>query len=108
MLVFHTANARIETSIDIAKNGLPQGTSWIDALNPDEKEIAFLERVLAINVPTYDRLVEIESSSRLATENDHIFLSLPLVLRSDDGMRAPRRSVSSCRGRFCSLCISRT
>ncbi len=86
MLVFHTANARIETSLDIAKDALPQGTSWIDALNPDEKEIAFLERVLAIRVPTYDRLVEIESSSRLSAENDHIFLSLPLVLRSDDGM----------------------
>ncbi len=86
MLAFHTANARIETPVDITKDDLPQGTSWIDALNPDDKEIAFLERALAIRVPTYDRLVEIESSSRLATENDHIFLSLPLVVRSDEGM----------------------
>jgi magnesium transporter len=86
MLVFHTSNARVETPVDLAKGALPEGTSWIDALNPTEKEIAFLERVLAIRVPTYDRLVEIESSSRLATENDHIFLSLPLVVRTADGM----------------------
>jgi magnesium transporter len=86
MLAFHTSTARIEILIDVTKDGLPQGTAWIDALNPDEKEIAYLERVLAIRVPTYDRLVEIESSSRLSTENDHIFLSLPLVMRTAEGM----------------------
>lgn len=86
MLVFHTCNARIETPVDIDRSVAPEGTEWIDALNPDEKETAFLERLLAIRVPTYDRLVEIESTSRLSTENEHIFLSLPLVLRAEDGM----------------------
>jgi len=86
MLAFHNSTARIETPVDLSKDFLPQGTSWIDALNPDEKEIAFLERTLAIRIPTYDRLVEIESSSRLATEADHIFLSLSLVVRTEDGM----------------------
>ncbi len=42
--------------------------------------------MLAIRVPTYDRLIEIESSSRLYTENNHVFLSIPLVVRSPEGM----------------------
>ncbi len=86
MLVFHNSKAQIETPANLAVSALPQGTSWIDALNPDEAEIAFLERTLAIRVPTYERLVEIESSSRLSVEGNHIVASLPLVLREDDGM----------------------
>jgi magnesium transporter len=86
MLVFHGANALIDSPVDLAKDLLPHGTSWIDALNPTEFDIAFLERTLTISVPTYDRLVEIESSSRLSVEDDRIIVSLPLVVRGADGM----------------------
>jgi magnesium transporter len=86
MLAFRSCTAPIETPGDLSKDALPPDTSWIDAHNPDEKEIAFLERTLAIHVPTYERLVEIESSSRLSVEDDHIIASLPLVLREADGM----------------------
>jgi magnesium transporter len=86
MLAFHSSTAPLDISLSAATDSLPEGTTWIDAFNPDETEVAFLKRALKINVPTYDRLIEIESSSRLSTENDHIIISLPLVVRASDGM----------------------
>jgi len=86
MLVFHGANALIDIPVDLAKDSLPDGTSWIDALNPSDSDIAFLERTLKLKVPNYDRLIEIESSSRLSVEDDRIIVSLPLVMRAGGGM----------------------
>jgi len=86
MLAFHSSTAPLDISLDPSKDALPEGTAWIDAFNPDETEIAFLERTLKIDVPAYDRLIEIESSSRLSCVNNHIIISLPLVVRAADGM----------------------
>jgi magnesium transporter len=86
MLAFHSATAPLDISVDPTQDALPEGTTWIDAFEPDEAEIAFLQRTLKIDVPTYDRLIEIESSSRLSNEDDHITISLPLVVRAADGM----------------------
>jgi magnesium transporter len=80
MLTFHTPRkARIEAAAD-AKT-IPAGVTWIDALRPDEQEIAFLERILGIEVPTLETLSEIETSSRLRSEKDWLHLSIPMVYR---------------------------
>jgi len=54
---------------------LPPATIWIDLDNPTPAERAFVERATGIDLPTHDDLVEIEASSRLAIENDVLFLS---------------------------------
>ena len=65
MLLFHSAgNAGIEAGTD-AKT-IPSGVSWIDAVRPDAREIAFLERTLKIDVSTLETLSEIATSSRCA------------------------------------------
>lgn len=85
MLNFHTPNkAGIPVVMD-AKT-LPPGINWIDALRPDAQEIALLERVLGIEVPTYAKLSEIESSSRLRTEKDWIYISIPMIYRAEGFM----------------------
>src|SRR5947209_7770993 len=87
MLSFHTpTNARIEASAD-AKT-IPSAVTWIDALRPDEHEIAFLERSLGIEVPTLESLSEIETSSRLRREKDWLYLSIPMVYRKEGFMPA--------------------
>lgn len=47
---------------------LPGHVIWMDLLNPDEKEIEFIQRRAKVRVPTRDALSEIEASSRLSRE----------------------------------------
>jgi magnesium transporter len=87
MLSFHAAGKDgIEVAAD-AKS-IPTGISWIDALRPDPQEIAFLERTLGIEIPTLESLSEIETSSRLRSENDWLYLSIPMIHRADGFMPA--------------------
>jgi Mg2+ and Co2+ transporter CorA len=67
MLGFHAAGKDgIEVAMD-AKT-IPSVVSWIDAVQPDPREIAFLERTLGTEVPTLETLSEIETSSSLRSE----------------------------------------
>ena len=85
MLSFHApGNAEIKVAMD-AKT-IPSGVSWIDVLRPDPQEIAFLERALGTEIPTLELLSEIETSSRLRSENDWLYLSIPMIHRADGFM----------------------
>ncbi|MDQ6702659.1 MAG: magnesium transporter CorA, partial [Pseudomonadota bacterium] len=87
MLSFHAAGkAGIEVAAD-AKT-IPSGVNWIDAVQPDPQEIAFLEHTLGIEVPTLETLSEIETSSRLRSEKDWLYLSIPMIHRADGFMPA--------------------
>ncbi|MGB6175536.1 MAG: hypothetical protein WBF43_04175 [Methylocella sp.] len=87
MLSFRAAGKdRIEAGMD-AKT-IPSGVNWIDALRPDASEIAFLERALKIEVPTLEALSEIATSSRLRSEKDWLYLSIPMIHRADGFMPA--------------------
>ena len=87
MLSFHAAGKDgIEVAMD-AKT-IPSEVNWIDAVRPDAQEIAFLERTLGIEVPTLETLSEIETSSRLRSEKDWLYLSIPMIHRADGFMPA--------------------
>jgi magnesium transporter len=58
---------------------LPPEVIWIDLLNPSDEEKAFVESRARVRIPSLEALSEIESSSRLAVEQDMIYLSLPAV-----------------------------
>ncbi|MDR7145429.1 magnesium transporter CorA family protein [Rhizobium sp. BE258] len=62
-----------------ADDSLPGHVIWMDLLDPDEEEIAFVERRARVRVPTRDALSEIEVSSRLSKEGDRLYLSAPVV-----------------------------
>jgi magnesium transporter len=92
MLTLHTCMAdRAEAVADVSSATLPPDVVWIDLLNADAAEIAFVERATGLHVPSFDQLKEIETSSRLYTENGALHLSTPLVYRaqSDDPMSSP-------------------
>src|ERR1700736_4986339 len=85
MLSFH-APGKAGNEVAADAKTIPSGVNWIDALRPDAQEIAFLERTLGIEVPTLETLSEIETSSRLRSEKDWLYLSIPMIHRADGFM----------------------
>jgi magnesium transporter len=62
---------------------LLEGIVWIDMVNPDRAEDAFIEKALGIEVPTREDLKDIEPSSRLYIENDAVYMTASLVWKAD-------------------------
>ena len=60
---------------------------WIDLLNATQDEVANVQTATGLSIPTQEAVSEIEASSRLATRNDALYLSLPLIAFGDDGPR---------------------
>jgi magnesium transporter len=85
MLSFHNSltGGEIEVAPDAAS--LPPEVNWIDAFHPDPNETALLQRLLGIEVPSYQRMSEIETSSRLYTLGDHLYLSTPMIYHDAGG-----------------------
>lgn len=66
------------TELD-TQGGLPAGAVWIDMINPTRDEEGFIEAATGIGVPTQDEMAEIETSSRLYTENGAVYLTVTLA-----------------------------
>lgn len=58
---------------------LPADAVWIDMIEPTLEEEAFVEKATGIGVPTKDEMAEIETSSRLYTENGAIYMTATLA-----------------------------
>lgn len=86
MLSFHSTAAKGDIKVALDAERLPAEVNWIDAFKPDAREIAFLERVLGVVAPSLEKLSEIETSSRLYRDKDHLFMNIPMVFRPSAGM----------------------
>jgi magnesium transporter len=73
-----------EIAVDLSADKLPANIGWIDLFNPTKEEITFIERAAGLKVPGRDKLVEIESSSRLHIEDGALYLSMPTIFRQGD------------------------
>jgi magnesium transporter len=60
------------------------GAVWLDLVDPTEAERAAAERLTGLRVPSHEEIAEIESSSRIFTENGAAYLSMPYSLLSVD------------------------
>jgi magnesium transporter len=69
--------------------GARTGTFWIDLVQPTTEEIARVETEFGVKVPSRGQLEEIESSSRLRTEGQRLYLSMPLSAQHDVVEAAP-------------------
>jgi magnesium transporter len=86
MLTVHTCAASSGAPItDLSASTLPANVVWIDLFNGDAAEVDFVERATGLHVPTLTELSEIESSSRLRVEKDALYLSTPIVFRTESG-----------------------
>lgn len=77
--VFTPTDEMALAEIDNASATLPEGAVWIDMISPTRAEELFVERVTGIEVPTPEEMLEIETSSRLYTENDALYMTATLV-----------------------------
>jgi len=73
-----------EIAVDLSADKLPANIGWIDLFNPTKEEIAYIERAAGLKVPGRDKLVEIESSSRLHIEDGALYLNMPTIFRQGD------------------------
>lgn len=58
---------------------IPEGTHWIDLLNPTREEEKLVERALGQNVPTREEMAEIEPSSRLYERQGAVFMTASVL-----------------------------
>ena len=84
MLVLQTRDLALhETVDDLAAATLSPEVIWIDMCAPTPDEVAFVERVSKLHVPSRAEISEIEVSSRLNIEDGVLFLSTPISFRAD-------------------------
>lgn len=57
------------------------GIFWIDLLTPDAEELAFAEKICALEMPTKDEMREIEATSRLYCEDGARFMTTTVLSR---------------------------
>ena len=58
--------------------------TWVDLLDATEAERAAFEQAFGLRVPTKEQLVEIETTSRLRTEGDALYMTAPLLYAADN------------------------
>jgi magnesium transporter len=63
--------------------------SWFDLFDPTQDERASVERATGLKLPTREQLSEVESSSRVSTDNGVLYLSVPGVIHIDDAEEMP-------------------
>ncbi len=68
------------------KNSPDPEPFWIDLLNPTADEMARMTREYSIQVPTRDALQEIETSSRLRSAGQVLYVSMPLIVQDSVGL----------------------
>jgi magnesium transporter len=72
MLIYHPV------SHGAAAAGKSEGAVWADLCQPTDEEIRRVEAEFNIKVPSREQLDEIESSSRLRSQDDRLYLSTPV------------------------------
>ncbi len=77
--ILSPGQAKPATSPDVLHAGLPAGAVWIDMVSPTREEEVFVETATGISVPTLDEMDEIETSSRLYTENSAIYMTATIA-----------------------------
>ena len=86
MLYAHTGvstRGRVEPSPQALEAA--NGAVWLDLVNPTDDERAEVERATKMRVPAQADIAEIESSSRLLSTGDTLYLSTPMTYRNRDG-----------------------
>jgi magnesium transporter len=87
MLVLHSCSAEPgKPATDLTAGSLPPETVWVDLMKAEAEEIRYVERATGLQLPTYESLSEIESSSRLRSEGGTLYLSTPVVFRAQSGL----------------------
>src|SRR5262249_56775615 len=58
---------------------------WIDLFDPTEEERSRVEEALGLRVPTKAEISEIETTSRLRSDGEALYMSAPLISVAENG-----------------------
>jgi magnesium transporter len=83
LALYNNRGIRSRAAAGADASALPPDVVWIDLINPEASETAFVERTTGLAVPSLDELSEIESSSRLRARDGSLYLSAPLIFRPE-------------------------
>jgi magnesium transporter len=74
-----------EDPLDCLANSdvLPLEAAWIDLLRPTDEEVALIERTFKVEIPSRQKLFEIEPSSRLYADDGSLYMTANAVCRAD-------------------------
>ncbi len=79
--LYSPQGVRTASLADLTAGTLP-GVLWIDLLDPTPEEIAAVERLEELSLPTRNEAQEIEISSRLYIENRTLFMTATIMVRA--------------------------
>ena len=71
-----------ETALETNQT-FPKETVWIDLFEPSSEEKKVVESFYSISIPTFEEMQEIEASSRLYEQNNAVYLTANLIIKTD-------------------------
>lgn len=80
-------NAHLQRLSDTSSVDTLRSASWIDLQNATADEIERVQSATGLKVPSEAEVSEIETSSRLASRDGTLYLSMPMIRFADDGPR---------------------
>lgn len=78
-----TENGIQAIAINKANSEKVKEAIWLDLLSPTRREEKLVEEILNLDVPTKKEMAEIELSSRLYIEDEGIFMTATMVVKSE-------------------------
>ncbi|MBV8800585.1 MAG: magnesium/cobalt transporter CorA [Alphaproteobacteria bacterium] len=82
---YQQQNGGLKGSLLADGKELPEGSLWLDLLNPTLDERRAVDRYLGMELPTRPEMEEIEASSRLYQEDGGIFMTALILSHTDSG-----------------------
>ncbi|MEO7563737.1 MAG: magnesium transporter CorA family protein [Sphingomicrobium sp.] len=73
------------STIDVARQHIPDHASWIDLESPTREEEALVERCIGVEVPTQADITEIEPSSRLYERGGALYMTISTLTGITEG-----------------------
>ena len=80
-------NTHLQRLSDTSSVDTLRSASWIDLQNATTDEIERVKSATGLKVPSEAEVSEIETSSRLASRDGTLYLSMPMIRFADDGPR---------------------
>jgi magnesium transporter len=64
---------------EVEQDQFGHGCRWVDLINPSPQEVALVQERFDIEVPSREKLEEIEATSRLRVDGETLYLSTPMI-----------------------------
>src|SRR5215468_6041406 len=76
-------DASIERVELTAGQPVPTEAVWVDLLSPTSEEKTRVNQALGVDLPTREEQIEIEPSSRLYQEGEHVYMTATVFTQAD-------------------------